>query len=59
MPEWQQKFLGLVQQGKRIKYEVYTMPNLSQSIQDELSKRSYCVLILEKTDWHFLVPKSN
>ncbi len=55
---WQEKFMKLVQQGKRIKYEVYTMPNLSKAIQDELSKQGYCDFQLEDTDWHFLVPRS-
>jgi hypothetical protein len=57
MPAWEETFLSLVRQRKRIKYGVYTMPNLSKAIQDELSKGSYCDFILENTDWHFLIPK--
>jgi len=60
MPEWEMKFLTLVQQGKRIKFDVHTMPNIPRDIQGELAKRSYCDLILEQDNCqHFLVPKPN
>lgn len=50
-------FLKLIQERKRIKYDVHTMPNLSKEIQDELSKQSYIHLILETDhDKHFLIP---
>jgi hypothetical protein len=58
MPQWEKTFQTLVKQGKLIKYQVYSMPNLSESIQDELSKGKYCNFVLEDSDWHFLVPKS-
>ena len=59
MPDWQERFLMLVQERKPIKYDVDTMPNLSKDIKDELDKRSYCHLILESDqDQHFLTPVS-
>jgi hypothetical protein len=58
LPDWKTQFLTFVQQRKRIKYDAYTMPNISKEIQEELSKRSYCDLILERDHCqHFLVPK--
>ena len=57
MPDWQNHFLNLVQDVKPIKYRVYSMPNLSKDIQDELSKRRYCHMFLESDpDQYFLVP---
>ena len=57
MPDWSARFLRLIQDRKPIKYDVYTMPNLSKDILDELSKQSYCHLILESdNDQHFLTP---
>jgi hypothetical protein len=59
MPDWQARFLKLVQERKPIKYDVYTMPNLSKDIQDELSKQHYCQLVLESdNDQRFLTPTS-
>ena len=59
MPDWQARFLTLIQKEARIKYDVYAMPTLSKEIKDELSRRSYCDVILESDkDQHFLVPKS-
>jgi hypothetical protein len=59
MPDWQSRFLKLVQEEKLIKYDVYTMPTLSKEVQEELSKRSYCHLILDSDkDKHFLVPRT-
>jgi hypothetical protein len=59
MPDWQAHFLKLVQQRKPVKYDVYTMPNLSKDIRDELSKQNYRHLILENDhDKHFLAPAS-
>ena len=56
MPDWQGRFSRLVQDGKPIKYRVHTMPNLSEDLQDELSKRGYCHLIFEDDhNQHFLV----
>ena len=58
-PDWCAHFLRLVQEGKRIRYGLYTMPNIPKDIQDELSRRSYRDLILEDDQWqHFLVPPS-
>ena len=60
MPEWKSTFLSLVEQGKRIKYNVHTMPTIAKDIRTELSKRSYCDFILDRDrDHHFLVPNSN
>jgi len=57
MPDWQARFLKLVQERKPVKYDVYTMPTLSKDIQDELSRQSYCHLILQSDhDKHFLTP---
>jgi hypothetical protein len=57
MPDWQTRFLKLVQDEKPINYDVYTMPNLSTEIQNELSKRGYRELILDSdNDKHFLIP---
>ena len=59
MPDWQARFLKLIQDRKPIKYDVYTMPNLSKEIQDELSKRGYRDFILDSDkDQHFLAPKT-
>ncbi len=59
MPDWQARFLKLVQDEKAIKYDVYTMPNLSKEIQDELNKRGYRYLILDSDkNQHFLAPKT-
>jgi hypothetical protein len=59
MTDWHQRFVRLIQERKPIKYDVYTMPTLSKDIQDELSKQSYCHLILESDkDQHFLAPMS-
>jgi len=59
MADWQAHFLKLVQERKPIKYDVYTMPTLSKDIEDELSRQSYCHLILESDhDKHFLRPIS-
>ena len=59
MPDWQARFLKLVQDEKPIKYIVYTMPNLSKEIQDELSKRGYRDLILDSyKDQHYLAPRT-
>jgi len=59
MPDWQARFLKLVQERKPVKHDVYTMPNLSKEIQGELSRQSYCHLILESdNDKHFLTPVS-
>ena len=60
MSDWQARFLKLVQDGKPIKYDVYTMPNLSKEVQEELSKRDYRDLILDSDkDQHFLSPKTS
>lgn len=59
MPDWQARFLKLVQDEKHLKYDVYTMPNPSKEIQDELSKRGYRDFILDgDKDQHFLAPKT-
>ena len=59
MPDWQARFLKLIQERKPVKYDVYTMPTLSANVQDELSKQHYCHLILENDhDKHFLTPIS-
>lgn len=59
MTDWHAYFLRLVQERKRIKYGLYTMPNIPHDIQDELSRQSYRDLILEDDHWqHFLVPAS-
>jgi hypothetical protein len=59
MPDWQARFLKLVQEGKRIKYGLYTMPNIPTNIQSELSRRSYSQLILDEDNWqHFLIPQA-
>ena len=60
MPDWQARFHKLIQDGKLIKYNVHTMPNFSKNIQAELSKRSYCLWILESDqDQHFLTPSKS
>lgn len=59
MPDWQARFLKLIQERKPVKYDVYRMPTLSNAIQDELSRQGYCHLILESDhDKHFLTPIS-
>lgn len=60
MPEWKIKFLGLVEQRKHIKCEVYTMPTIAKEIKVELGKKRYSDFIFDQDhDQHFLVPKSN
>jgi hypothetical protein len=60
MPDWKATFLSLVQQGKRIKYDVHTMPTVAQDIRSELNKENYCDFVLERNqDQHFLVPRFN
>ena len=57
-PNWREAFEALITQRKPIRYQVYTMPNLSREIQDALNKQSYVHLILESDQWqHFLVPR--
>lgn len=59
MHDWQARFLKLVQEERPIRYDVYTMPNLSKETQDELSKRGYRHLILDSDkDQHFLAPRT-
>ena len=58
-PKWMNRFEGLVQEGKRIKYQVSDMPILPESIRRELNRSGYCDHILRNTDQHFLVPKSH
>ena len=58
-PGWKARFLELVQQEQPIKYDAYTMPNLSTEVQDQLSKYAYSHLILDSDrDHHFLVPRT-
>lgn len=59
MPDWQAHFMRLVQEKKRIKFGLYTMPIIPKDIRDELSRQTYRDLILEHDHWHhFLVPPS-
>ena len=59
MADWQARFLKLVQEQKPIRYDVYTMPNLSGEIEEELSKHGYRHLILDDDkDQHFLAPRT-
>jgi hypothetical protein len=58
MPEWKEKFLSLVHQGKLIRYEAHTMPALTTDIRTELNKGNYCDFVLGRdSDRHFLVPR--
>jgi hypothetical protein len=60
MTDWKATFLNLIQQGKRIHYDVHTMPTIAKEIRAELNKWNYFDFILEPDrDHHFLVPKSN
>jgi hypothetical protein len=60
MPDWKTTFLNLVREGKRIHYDVHTMPTIAKDIRAELNQGHYCDFILERDqDHHFLVPKSN
>jgi hypothetical protein len=59
---WQARLLKLVQEGKRIKFSNYNLPNPAETIPDyihkELRRKKYLHLILEKDDWQqFLVPR--
>jgi len=59
MPDWQARFLKLIQDEKLIKYNVNRMPNLSKEIEDELSERGYRDLILDSDkNRHFLATKT-
>ena len=59
MPDWPARFLNLIQEGKPVKYDIFTMPNLSKEILEELGKRGYYRVISESDkDQHFLIPKS-
>ena len=58
-PDWHAQFLQFVRERKPIKYDLYSMPNIPDEIQAELSRQSYSDHILEENHWqHFLVPKS-
>jgi putative heme iron utilization protein len=60
MPEWKATFLSLVQQGKRIHYDVQTMPAITKDIRTELNKGNYFDFVLERNpDHHFLIPNAN
>jgi hypothetical protein len=57
---WPDAFLGMVRQGKLIRYNTYTMPNVPDQIQAELAGRGYREFILESDTWErFLVPSAH
>ena len=57
MNEWQHRLQSLVSQRRSIKYDPYTMPNLSKEIQDELARQEYVHRVLESDDdQQFLMP---
>ena len=57
---WQEKFLSLIREHRKIKYDIYTMPTISDELRKELVKSNYTELILESDhSQHFLIPKSN
>jgi hypothetical protein len=55
MPEWDRKFIEMINIRKPITYDVYTMPNLSNQIQTELERNCYCRYNLKGTDRFFLI----
>ena len=60
MPNWQQTFMDFIRLHLRIKYDVYSMPNLGADITKELRTNGYTMLIYENDqDQRFLVPRSS
>jgi hypothetical protein len=60
MPDWKATFLNLVQQGKRIHYDVHSMPTIHQRYSGRTQQGNYFDFILEGDhDHHFLIAKSN
>lgn len=57
---WEARFQTLVSQKRRIRYDMYPLPDIPQEFQMRLSHQGYTDLILEYDRWqHFLVPGSN
>jgi hypothetical protein len=56
-PKWENKFLSLIENKQHIKYDIYSMPNLSYEVKEALGKGYYRDLVCKKnTDIHYLMP---